>query len=319
MIRVALGVGAPAPEDAPKAASVALGNMDGVHLGHQAVVAAARRVGANRGLPLAAAVFEPHPRRLFQPDAPPFRLQSPAQRARALSALGVQALFEIHFDQALASLSDEAFCADVLTNGMHAKHVAVGADFRFGKGRAGTTNSLIVAGQRLGFTVSSVDAVDDGGASGDDADKISSTQIRHALAAGDPIVAARLLGRPWAIEGVVGPGAQRGRTIGFPTANVPLGDYLRPKFGVYAVRIDIGDGVLRAGVANLGVKPTVGGVEEPLLEAHVFDFSGDLYARRVEVSLIAFLREERRFESFPALLAQIEDDAHHARRILETD
>jgi riboflavin kinase/FMN adenylyltransferase len=294
---------------AQQGAAAALGNLDGVHRGHQAVVAAAR----TPGLALAAAVFQPHPRRLFQPDAAPFRLQSPAQRARALAALGVDILYEIQFDRALAGLSDAGFCEEILGRRIGAKVVSVGADFCYGRGRMGDAASLGAHGARIGFEARIADAVDDAAAEG----KVSSTAIREALGAGDPATAARLLGRPFAIEGAVGPGAQRGRSIGFPTANIALGDYLRPRFGVYAVRADCGDGVWRAGVANLGIKPTVGGVEAPLLEAHLFDFEGDLYGRRVEVALIGFLRDERRFDSFPALLEQIKADAAQARQMLQ--
>jgi riboflavin kinase/FMN adenylyltransferase len=293
----------------PRGAAIALGNLDGVHLGHQAVLAAAAKAGASV---MGAAVFEPHPRRLFQPDAPPFRLQSPAQRARALSGCGVAALFEIRFDRALAGLSDGAFCAEILVGRMGVAHVAVGADFCFGKGRMGTAQTLAAHGANMGFGVSIVDAVDEDGA----AEKVSSTRIREALLGGDVAAATRLLGRPWAIEGIVGPGAQRGRTIGFPTANVGLGDYVQPRLGVYAVQVDVGDGVWRPGVANIGVKPTVASALTPLLEAHIFDFSGDLYGRRLETRLSAFIRDERKFDNFPALLAQIEADAQTARRLL---
>lgn len=290
-------------------AAIALGNLDGVHLGHQSVLAAA----AASGLPMvAAAVFEPHPRRLFQPDAAPFRLQSPAQRARALNACGVQMLYEIQFDRALASLTDADFCAEILVARMRAGHVAVGADFCFGKGRMGTAASLAAHGARLGFGVSVVEPVDDLGAPG----KVSSTRIRDALTAGDVGAAARLLGRLWAIEGVVGPGAQRGRTIGFPTANVGLGDYVQPRLGVYAVTVDVGDNRWRPGVANIGMKPTIADTHTPLLEVHIFDFSGDLYGRRMETRLHGFIRDERKFDGLPALLAQIDADAQTARRVL---
>jgi riboflavin kinase/FMN adenylyltransferase len=305
VIAVSLADEAPAPR---QGAAIALGNLDGVHLGHQAVLAAAR----TPGLALAAAIFEPHPRRLFQPDAPPFRLQSPAQRARALSSLGVEILYQIGFDRALAGLTDAAFCEAILKDRLGAALAAVGEDFCFGKGRMGDAAALQRHGQRLGFEARIAAPVEDAASRG----KVSSTAIREALGAGDPAAAARLLSRPFAIEGAVGPGAQRGRTIGFPTANIALGEYVRPRFGVYAVQIDVGDGVARPGVANLGVKPTVGGAPEPLLEAHLFDFTGDLYGRRVEVALIGFLREERRFDGLPALLAQIKADAAHARQIL---
>lgn len=299
-------------EPPPRGAAVALGNMDGVHIGHQAVIGMAARAGARLRAPLAAAIFEPHPRRLFQPDAPPFRLQSPAQRTRALQACGVEIIYQIAFDRALAALTDTAFCETILSERMGAAHVVVGEDFRFGRNRMGGAETLVREGERLGFSAEIADAVDDDHTPG----KVSSSAIRAALVDGDPQVAARLLGRPWAIEGVVGPGAQRGRTIGVPTANVALGDYLRPRFGVYAATCDVGDGIARPAVVNIGVKPTVGGAAEPLLEAHLFDFSSDLYGKRIETALHAFIRPERKFESFEALMAQIKTDAEAARLLL---
>jgi len=299
---------APAPADL-RGVALALGNFDGVHAGHQAVIRAAQGHG---GL-LAAAVFEPHPRTLFHPDGPPFRLQSSAQRARALAAQGVEALIEIGFDHALAALSANAFCDRVLAEILAPRAVAVGFDFRFGKGRAGDASTLAAHGASAGYEVVVVDAVDEIALAGT---KVSSTAIRAALAAGDPAEAAALLGRPWAIEGVVETGFQRGRTIGAPTANVGLGAYVRPRFGVYAARVDVGDGQMRPAVVNIGVKPTVAGAREPLAEAHLFDFEGDLYGRTIEIALAAFLRDERRFETFDALKAQIAQDCEAARAAL---
>jgi len=299
----------PAPVPAHlRGGAVAIGNFDGVHLGHQAVVAAAQ---AHPG-PHGAAVFKPHPRQFFHPDAPPFRLQTSAQRARALAALGVDALFETPFTADLARLTDEAFVREVLIDWIGARHVTVGFDFRFGRDRMGDAESLQRLGERHGLSVDVIDAVDDGRHAG----KVSSSGIREALQAGDPALAAAQLGRPFAIEGAVISGMQRARSIGFPTANVALGDYVRPRFGVYATRTDIGDGVWRAGVSNCGVKPTIGGVSEPLLETHIFDLSADLYGRTVETQLVSFLRPERKFESFEALTAQIAKDAKDARAAL---
>lgn len=301
---------APIPDDL-RGASLALGNFDGVHKGHQAVIAAAR---AHGGL-LAAAVFEPHPREVFQPQGRPFRLQSSGQRACALAGEGVQALIEIGFDRDLAGLSPAAFCERVLCARIAPRAVVVGFDFRFGKDRAGDTEFLTAHGARHGYDVVVVDAVDDAAHPGA---KVSSTAIREALAAGDLEEAAALLGRPWAIEGVVETGFQRGRTINVPTANIPLGAYVRPRFGVYAARVQIGDGVARPAVANIGVKPTVAGDAAPLVEAHLFDFQGDLYGRKIEVELAAFLRDERKFTDFAALTAQIGEDLATARRVLGT-
>lgn len=298
------------PDDA-RGASIALGNFDGVHLGHQAVIASARAVAQERGIALGAAVFEPHPRRFFQPDAPPFRIQSNAQRARALGAQGVEEVFEIGFDAALAASSDRVFAEKLLKDALGAAHVSVGADFRFGHKRMGDVVSLARLGEDLGFTVDAVGEV-----SGEDGVRISSTAIREAITAGDLRNAAAMLTRPWAIEGVVQRGFQRGRGFGFPTANLALGDYHRPRLGVYAVRVDLGDGVLLPGAASVGVNPTVGTLPEPLLEAHLFDFSGDLYGKAIEVELVAFLRDEVKFEDTNAMRRQMTQDVINARRAL---
>jgi riboflavin kinase/FMN adenylyltransferase len=304
-----LGPDATVPEDA-RGAAIALGNFDGVHRGHRAVIESARAAGAARGVAIGAAVFEPHPRRFFQPDAPPFRLQTPGQRARALGDAGVQEVFEIGFDAALAQLSDRAFAERVLQGLLGAAHVSVGADFRFGKGRGGDAASLARLGAELGFDVDAVTPVRSGAA------KISSTAIREAVAAGDMPKAAHMLGRPWAIEGEVLRGFSRGRDFGFPTANLALGEYVRPRLGVYAVRVDVGDGVLLPGVASVGVNPTVGALQDPVLEAHLLDFSGDLYGRMIEVELTAFLRDEVKFDDAEALKAQMREDVLQARTSL---
>lgn len=303
-----LGPTSTIPEDA-RGAAIALGNFDGVHRGHQAVIASAREVAEERGAPLGVAIFEPHPRRFFQPDAPPFRLQSTAQRARALAELGIDEVFEIGFDEALARSTDREFAEQVIHGCIGAMHVSVGADFRFGRGRMGDVASLERLGEEFGFTVDAVAPI--GGA-----DKVSSTGVRKAIANGDMALAADLLGRPWAIEGKVLRGFARGREFGFPTANLGLGDYVRPRLGVYAVRVDVGDGVLLPGVASVGVNPTVGALPEPVLEAHLLDFSGDLYGRTIEVELIAFLRDEAKFDDIEALKTQMKQDVVDARRAL---
>ena len=294
------------PDDA-RGASIALGNFDGVHLGHQAVIAAAR-AGA-RGRRVAAAVFEPHPRRFFQPDSLPFRLQTSGQRARALADAGVDLIIEIAFDAALSQMTDEAFAKDILVDRLGVARVAIGFDFRFGRGRMGDAAALKRLGETYGFEVEVVDAVDDG----HDPEKVSSTAIRAALQAGEMDEAARLLGRPWAIEGAVITGMQRARTIGFPTANVALGDYVQPKFGVYATLTDLGDGAWLPGVSNCGVKPTITDTKEPLLETNVFDVAVDLYGRKIETRLMHFLRPEQKFDSFEALTTQIAEDGKAAR------
>lgn len=296
------------PDDA-RGASVALGNFDGVHRGHQAVIASAREAGARIGAALGVLVFEPHPRRFFQPDAPPFRLQSSTQRARALSELGVEEVFEIGFDAQLARSTDREFAERLLRDCIGARHVSVGADFRFGKDRMGDAESLRALGVECGFSVDAVAPVGD-------AEKISSTAVRKSIAAGEMNTAANLLGRPWAIEGVVQRGFERGRTLNMPTANVGLADYIRPRLGVYATRVDLGDGILLPSVSSVGVNPTVGALAEPLLETHLLDFSGDLYGKTIEVELIAFLREEAKFDNLEALKAQMQQDATEARRAL---
>lgn len=292
------------PDDA-KGCAIALGNFDGVHLGHQAVLADARAHGARLGV----ATFRPHPRRFFQPDAPPFQLQTPAQRVRALQALGVEEVFEIGFDAALARSSDEEFAARVLHDGLGARHVSVGADFRFGRGRMGDVTSLKALGARLGFGVGAVAPVGEAGA------RYSSTAIRKAIEAGDMETAAAQLSRPWAIEGEVKRGFQRGRGFGFATANLALGDYVRPRLGVYAVRVRVGD-AWRDGVASVGVNPTVGALPEPVLEAHVFAFDAELYGQTIEVALIAFLRDEAHFTDVDALKAQMARDVETAKAAL---
>jgi riboflavin kinase/FMN adenylyltransferase len=305
----ALGPKSTVPEDA-RGAAIALGNFDGVHLGHMAVIDAARSVADTRGVALGAAVFEPHPRRFFQPDAPPFRLQTSAQRARALGAAGVQEVFEIGFDAAMSQSSDRQFAEHVLRGVLGVSHVSVGENFRFGKGRMGDVMSLTALGAEFGFTVEGVAAVTDG------RERISSTAIREAIGKGDMGKAAEMLGRPWAIEGEVLQGFQRGAGFGFPTANLALRDYVRPRLGIYAVRVDLGDGALLPGVASIGVNPTVGALPEPLLEAHLFDFSGDLYGKTIEVELITFLREEDKFADVEALKAQMRQDVIDARTAL---
>jgi len=297
------------PQDA-RGAAIALGNFDGVHVGHQAVIASAHEAAALSGANVGAAVFEPHPRRFFKPDTPPFRLQTPAQRARALAEVGVVEVFELEFDAAMAQTSDRDFAERILRDVLDVSHVSVGENFRFGKGRSGDVASLAAYGEALGFTVTAVSSVEENGRT------ISSGAIREAIAAGDLTAATAMLTRAWAIEGEVVHGFQRGAGFGFPTANVVLGDYVRPRLGVYAVRVDVGDGLLLPGVASVGVNPTVGTLPEPLLEAHLLDFTGDLYGKTIEVEMIAFLRDEAKFDSVEALKAQMTQDVIDARRAL---
>lgn len=296
--------------DRLRGAAVAIGAFDGVHRGHQAVIARARAAAERLGVPLAVISFDPHPRRWFQPEAAPFRLMTTGQMARALAPLGVDRLYLLPFDAGMAAMSDEAFAREILSDGLGIVHAAVGFDFTYGKGRTGSAEGLRRHGQSLGFDVSVVDRIDDG-----DGLKLSSSGVREALKAGDMARAAAILGRPFAIEGEVIHGDKRGRTIGVPTANVRMGDYMRPAFGIYATRTRLPDGRVVDGVASLGVRPMYA-LPEPLLEVWLFDFDEDLYGRVVETDLVAFLRGEMNFESLVALKVQIDADATAARAAL---
>ncbi|RZI98187.1 MAG: bifunctional riboflavin kinase/FAD synthetase [Brevundimonas sp.] len=296
--------------DAQKGAAVAIGAFDGVHRGHQAVIAAARAAADRLGAPLAVVSFDPHPRRWFQPDAAPFRLMTAAQMAAALEPLGVQRLYLLPFDAEMAAMSDAEFARRVLSDGLGVRHAAVGFDFTYGKGRTGSPEALRRQGEGLGFTVSAVDRVDD-----PDGLKLSSSAVREALNAGDMARAAAILGRPFALAGEVVHGDKRGRTIGVPTANMGLADYMRPAYGVYATRTRLPDGRLIDGVANLGVRPMYA-LDAPLLEVWLFDFDEDLYGQVLETQLIAFLRGEMKLDGLDALKAQIDADAEAARAAL---
>jgi riboflavin kinase/FMN adenylyltransferase len=290
-------------------AAVALGNFDGVHRGHQAVIAAAREA-ADTGAPLGVVTFDPHPRRYFQPDAAPFRLMTAGQQARALASLGVDLLYVLPFDADMVAMSARTFAREVLSDGLGVAHVAAGFDFTFGAKRSGDANALRALGDEFGFGVSIAPPLAD-----ETGYKISSSAVRQALEQGHPERAADLLGRPFAIEGVVEEGRKLGRTLGFPTANVELGRYLRPRLGVYATRTRLADGRVVNGVANIGRNPAAGLVE-PRLEVWLFDFDGDLYGQTIETELVAFQRPERDFDSLEALTAQVMADAEEARRIL---
>jgi riboflavin kinase/FMN adenylyltransferase len=287
---------------------VALGNFDGFHLGHQAVVGRAVERARADGRPALVATFDPHPVRFFKPDLPPFRLTSLDQRQRLFAAAGADAMLVFRFDGALASLSAEQFVADRLVGLIGAAGVATGEDFTFGKGRGGNVEVMQRLGAEHGLSVDAVAPVLG------DGEPVSSSRIREALQAGDCDTAARLLTRPFAIEGTVEHGDKRGRTIGYPTANVQLGKYLRPRYGIYAVRGRLPDGRVLMGAANLGLRPMF----EPreLLEAHFFDFSGDLYGQIIEVELISFIRPEAKFDGLEALTVQMEKDCAEARRRL---
>ena len=292
---------------------VVAGNFDGVHLGHQAVLAEAKARAKAANAPFAVLTFEPHPRAVFQPGAAPFRLTPFRPKSLVLESLGVDLLFTLHFDQDFAQKSAEDFVAEVLVAGLGAKDVVVGYDFVFGHRRRGTPDLLKTEGAKHGFGVQVVAPVAASGGA-----VYSSTNIREHLVAGKPREAAKLLGRPWEIDGRVETGDKLGRTIGFPTANIDLADYLRPAAGVYAVRAGVEEGSeIRwyDGAANLGWRPTVGG-KDLRLEAHLFDFDGDLYGRRLRVAFVERLRPEQRFAGLDALKAQIAADCDKARQIL---
>ena len=292
---------------------VALGNFDGVHLGHQRVIRTARRIAETAHLPHAVMSFEPHPRAFFNPALPPFRLTPLRVKARLIEALGIDVLLMQHFDAAFATLSAEAFVDEVLVQCFGVRHVVVGYDYVFGKGRQGTGEFLQRAGTSQHFGVTVVPpALDDTG------EAYSSTRVRDFLVAGRPDQAARLLGHYWEIEGRVERGDGRGRTLGFPTANIVLAEYQRPAAGVYAVRAGIDAGGAthwHDGVANFGSRPTIGG-EGERLEVHLFGLNEDLYGRHLRVALVEHLRPERKFAGLEALKAQIAIDADQARRLL---
>jgi riboflavin kinase/FMN adenylyltransferase len=296
-----------APED--RGAAVAMGNFDGVHLGHQSVLALAHAAAAELDAPFGVVTFEPHPRAFFAPDAPPFRLMTAGARARRLAKLGVEVLYQLQFTATLAGLTPEAFAGDVLAGGLGVRHVVVGADFRFGKGRAGDTAGLRELGARLGFGVTVAPLISDGESD------FSSTAIRAALSAGRPEEAARILGHWHRIEGEVRHGDKRGRALGFPTANLWLDGLSLPRFGIYAVLVDVLTGTHRgryAGVASLGVRPTFGG-SRPNLEVFLFDFDGDLYGAELSIALVAYQRPEEKFDDVDALVRQMQADAVEAR------
>jgi riboflavin kinase/FMN adenylyltransferase len=288
---------------------VALGNFDGFHEGHQAVVGRAVERARAEGRPALVATFDPHPVRFFKPDLPPFRLTTLDQRQRLFGAAGADAMLVFRFDAGLAAVTAEEFVAGLLASRIGAAGVTTGEDFTFGKGRGGNVEVLKRLGPENGLSVDAVAPVME------DGEAVSSSRIREALQQGDCDTAARLLTRPFAIEGVVEHGDKRGRTIGYPTANIALGKYLRPRFGIYAVRGRLPDGRVLDGAANLGIRPTFEPAKE-LLEPYFFDFDGDLYGQTIEVELVSFIRDEARFDSLEALKAQMDADYGEVRRRL---
>jgi riboflavin kinase/FMN adenylyltransferase len=295
-----------------RGAVVALGNFDGVHLGHRALIGEARRIAKATAKPLAAVVFEPYPREFFRPKDQPFRLTSLAAKARLLAALGVDFTIVLPFDAAMAAMPAQDFVLNLLVGALHVSHVVVGEDFQFGKGRGGDATVLAYMGDMEGFGVTVFAPVPADGET-----KISSSDIRAALTSSHPDEAARLLGHWWSIEGAVEHGDGRGRELGFPTANMKLDAHiLRPAFGIYAVRVRIAkEDMTRPGAASFGIRPMFE-VQAPLLEVHLLDFSGDLYGEELSVEFIAYLRGEQSFASLDALKAQMTADCAAARRIV---
>ncbi|WP_341896248.1 bifunctional riboflavin kinase/FAD synthetase [Ferrovibrio terrae] len=290
-----------------RGAVAAIGNFDGVHLGHRALIAAVHAQADQAAKPRAVITFEPHPRRFFVPSSPPFRLDALETKARLLDGLGVNATLALSFDATLAAQSPQDFVDHILARDLGLSHVVVGYDFTFGKARAGNTDMLRDLGARHNIGVTVVSAQGDGEA-------YSSSRVRSLLEAGDVVTANRLLGRPWEILGVVEHGDKRGRELGFPTANVALTDFQVPKFGIYAVRAVL-DGELHDGVASLGIRPTFDQTDVKL-EVYLFDFSGDLYGRSMRVEFHAFLRPELKYEGPEPLKRQIAADVEAARAVM---
>ena len=298
----------PLPE-ALRGSIVALGNFDGFHLGHQAVVNRAIALGFHERRSVIVATFDPHPVRFFKPDVPPFRLTSLDQRERLFAHAGADAMLVFRFDAELASMDADAFVAEILARRLGVAGVVTGDDFSFGKGRTGDVDLLRKLGEQHGVRAEAVAQVMI------DGERVSSGRIREALAAGDPGTATHLLTRPFAVEAVVERGDGRGHALGYPTANVSLGRYQRPAYGIYAVRIRLDDNSEHSGVASFGVRPTFEEGEE-YLETFIFDWEGDLYDRTIEIGLIAYLRPEAKFDSVEALVEQMRKDEAEARRLL---
>ncbi|MEQ8247383.1 MAG: bifunctional riboflavin kinase/FAD synthetase [Alphaproteobacteria bacterium] len=294
-------------------AAYAVGNFDGLHLGHRAVIDQAKDIAQARGVPCGVITFEPHPRHYFSPNDPPFRLTPLSRKVAILEDWGVDCMVAVPFDAALANTSAESFVADGLVGGLRVGHLVVGHDFAFGHKRGGNTAFLTERATAFGFGVTIVEAhLAPSGA------LYSSRAIRELLQSGRPGDAAESLGRWWAIDGVVQHGDARGRDLGFPTANLALGAYLQPSLGIYAVRAAVdhgGESTWYDGAANLGLRPTFDG-RTILLEVHLLDFSGDLYGKRMDVAMIEYLRPEERFADLDSLIVQMRTDCANARQIL---
>ncbi len=288
---------------------IALGNFDGFHAGHQAVVGRAVRHAQDEGRPAIVATFDPHPVRFFKPDVPPFRLTTLDQRQELFAAAGADAMLVLPFDATLAATTAQDFITELLLERYGAAGVVTGSDFVFGKGRGGDVVTLADHARTHGFFTEMVAPVDD------TEEVISSSRIREALQAGDCAAAARLLTRPFTIRNIVRHGDKNGRLLGFPTANLEMGQYLRPRYGIYAVTGRLPDGRLLKGAANLGIRPSFDPPKE-LLEPHFFDFAEDIYGQEIDVAFHAFIRPEAKYDGMDALMAQIAADCDEAKRLL---
>ena len=295
-----------------RGAAAAIGNFDGVHIGHQAVIDLTREAAKTVGAPLGIMTFEPHPRSYFSRDEMPFRLMNAEAKANRLAKLGVEKLYEVPFNAALASLTPREFAQSIIADQLGLKHVVVGSDFCFGKDRAGTVADLQAFGEEMGFGVTNAPIITI------DQANVSSTAIRQALTDGNPRDAAAMLGHWHRIEGEVIRGDQRGRDLGYPTANMSITGLHPPKFGVYAVKVDVLDGPHKGtytGAASIGVRPMFG-ENVPNCETFIFDFKGDLYGTTLSVALVNYLRPELKFDGLEALITQMDADCDTARKIL---
>ncbi len=295
-----------------RGACAAIGNFDGVHLGHQSVIKTTRALAEKSGVPLGVVTFEPHPRDFFAADAQPFRLMNAETRGHRFAKLGVERLYQLPFDAALANLSAEGFAREVLSQGLGLSHVVVGADFQFGKDRVGTVDLLESYGKSMGFGVTIAKLIEN------DGQEVSSTAIRAALASGQPQKAAAMLGHWHRIDGEVFGGDRRGRELGYPTANMSINRLHPPKFGIYAVKVDVLTGAhagVYNGAASVGIRPMFG-ENKPNLETYIFDFDGDIYGEHLSIAFIEYLRPEEKFDSLAALVTQMDADCARARTIL---
>ncbi|MCK0139549.1 bifunctional riboflavin kinase/FAD synthetase [Aliiroseovarius sp. F47248L] len=299
-------------EEEDRGAAAAIGNFDGVHLGHQYVIDIARAQAKTTNTPLGVMTFEPHPRQYFAPKSPPFRLMSADARAHRLEKLGIERLYELSFNDTLSVLAPDEFAQQVIVEGLGLSHVVIGEDFHFGKGRAGKAADMVTLGDQLGFGVTVAPLMSD------DVGEVSSTAIRDALTKGRPRDAARMLGHWHRIEGEVIRGDQRGRDLGYPTANISIAGLHPPKFGVYVVEVDILTGPHTGsygGAASMGTRPMFG-ENRPNLESYIFDFKGDIYGEQISVALVDYLRPEQVFDGVDTLIAQMDADCAQARDIL---